>query len=78
VTERRFVFPFSRPAEETMKEASKCLESAERCETLAVEVHDASSSRLLQQVAEQWRKLARESGRHERLTWMQRPAPPQG
>jgi hypothetical protein len=54
-----------------MKEASDCLKIASRCETLAIEVTDASSTRVLNQVAEQWRKLARDAERHKRQTWVQ-------
>jgi hypothetical protein len=51
-----------------MKEASECLKSAQRCEDLAAEVSEGSSWHVLQQLADQWRKLARESARHKRLT----------
>ena len=56
-----------------MKQASECLKSAERCETLAVEARAASSTRILEQVAEQWRKLAKDTERHKRLTWTRNP-----
>jgi hypothetical protein len=56
-----------------MKNASECLEIALRCEALAEHTRDASSTRLLQEVAGQWRKLARQTPRHERLTGMRDP-----
>lgn len=56
-----------------MKKASECLKSAVRCESLADEAHAVSSTRLLQQVADQWRKLAKDSERHRRLTWTCNP-----
>jgi hypothetical protein len=56
-----------------MKEASECLKIAQRCESLAKEANRASATRVLENVASQWRKLARDSERHRRLTWSQRP-----
>ena len=54
-----------------MKEASECLKIARRCENLASEVNQASSTRMLEDVANQWRKLAKDAERHKRLTWTQ-------
>jgi hypothetical protein len=58
-----------------MKQASECLKSAERCETLAVQARAASSTRILEHVAEQWRKLAKDTERHKRMTWTRSPEP---
>ncbi len=52
-----------------MKEASECLAAARRCEGLANQTNDASSTRLLHVIAEQWRKLAQDAERHKRMTW---------
>jgi hypothetical protein len=56
-----------------MKEASECLKIAQRCDVLASEANEVTSTRVLRAVANQWRKLADDSERHKRLTWTQRP-----
>ena len=51
-----------------MREALECLQRAAVCETLAGEAHDASSTRVLRDIASQWRQLADSTGRHKRMT----------
>lgn len=50
-----------------MKEAFECLDKATVCETLAGGTRDASSTRILQDIADQWRRLARDTDRHKRI-----------
>ena len=54
-----------------MKEASDCLKRAVHCQKLAEKAGDAACTRLYRNVAAQWRKLARDSERHKRMTWTQ-------
>lgn len=51
-----------------MKEAFECLNRATVCDTMAGNARDASSSRTLRGIADQWRQLARDTDRHKRQT----------
>jgi hypothetical protein len=50
-----------------MKEAFECLKRATICETLAGQAREASSTRALRDLAEQWRRMANDAARYERL-----------
>lgn len=50
-----------------MEEAFECLKRAMICDTLAGQVRDASSTRTLRDLAEQWRRMANDAARYERL-----------
>jgi len=49
-----------------MKEAFECLDKANFCDRLARQAGNASSTRVLSGIAEQWRRLAHDTDRHKR------------
>lgn len=49
-----------------MREAPDCLSRAFACDTLAGQARDSSSVRVLREIADQWRQLARDTDRHKR------------
>jgi hypothetical protein len=51
-----------------MKEAPECLERASICDTLARRAQDASSVRVLRDLANQWRRMATDADRYKRLS----------
>ncbi len=51
-----------------MKEAYECLKRATLCEALADRAQESSSTRVLRDIADQWRQLAHDTVRHKRIT----------
>jgi hypothetical protein len=49
-----------------MKEALECLDKASYCDMLARRTRDASSTQLLSDISDQWRRLAHDTDRHKR------------
>jgi hypothetical protein len=50
-----------------MKEAHECLKHASQCDKLAEAAEHVDGQRMYLQLARQWRKLADDSPRHQRL-----------
>lgn len=51
-----------------MREAFECLHRARVCDMLARHARDRLSTRLLRDLADQWRQLAHDTARHKRQT----------
>lgn len=51
-----------------MKEASECLRKAAACDVLAKQAQNAAGTKILSEIARQWRQLAQDTDRHRRQT----------